>query len=179
MLDIKCLKCAKTFQDYPSNNRKFCSKKCKANDQVIDKTLSCNNCNKTFTFQRNNRSYNRRKYCSSGCLKEALRIIKTGCVVWNKGIKYDAISGDKHWNWKGGNRRGKRGSEQRRFRIAVLKRDNYSCVKCNATDKKLIADHIKPYAYYPELREVIDNGRTLCVDCNYESTYIKKEWSIT
>ena len=48
-----------------------------------------------------------------------------------------------------------------------MRRDNFTCVECG--DNKggnLEADHIKPKYLFPELTFVIDNGRTLCVDCH-------------
>lgn len=62
-------------------------------------------------------------------------------------------------------------SEYKLWRKSVFERDNYTCVWCNAKSGNgktviLNADHIKPFAYYPELRFAIDNGRTLCVDCH-------------
>ena len=173
-----CTQCKKSFLDYKSNHRKFCSMNCKNNSQLIDKSLICLECGDSFEFVRSNRSYNRSKFCGKECRLKSMSRLKTGQIAWNKGIRHLSISGDNHWNWKGGNKRGKRGAEQRRFRLAVLKRDNYKCTECGADDTKLVADHIKPYAYYPELREDISNGRTLCVDCNYESTYIRKDWAI-
>ncbi len=52
------------------------------------------------------------------------------------------------------------------WRIAVFERDCYTCVWCLVRGGKLNADHIKPFAYFPELRFAIDNGRTLCEDCH-------------
>lgn len=178
MQEYECQQCKKTFRNYISDKSKYCSKECKVSSQVIDKTLGCLNCKATFVFERSGRAYNRRKYCSELCRSTAMSISKSGNTPWNKGLVFSAISGDKHWNWKGGSKRGVRGSEQRRFRKMVLERDEYTCTKCGAKDKPLIADHIKAYSKYPELREVVDNGRTLCEDCNYEVTYISKDWKI-
>lgn len=56
--------------------------------------------------------------------------------------------------------------EQEQFRKAVFERDDYTCQICEIKGGNLQADHIKPYCLYPELREDINNGRTLCVDCH-------------
>ena len=85
------------------------------------------------------------------------------------------LKGDKSHLWKGGitqiNKKIRNCLEYRLWRESVFKRDNYSCVWCGAKNgmgKKIIlnADHIKPFAYYPELRFAIDNGRTLCHPCH-------------
>jgi len=64
--------------------------------------------------------------------------------------------------------------EYKLWREAVFKRDNWACIWCG-NKGKLNADHIKPFAYYPELRFAIDNGRTLCVKCHKSTdTYANK-----
>lgn len=65
-----------------------------------------------------------------------------------------------------------RGSTKYRlWREAVFKRDNWTCVWCGARSGSgvavvLNADHVKSFAYYPELRFDINNGRTLCISCH-------------
>lgn len=85
--------------------------------------------------------------------------------------------GDKSPFWRGGvstqTKTDKSSFEYNQWRLAVLKRDNYTCVWCGDRNHKgrgsrivLNVDHIKPYALFPELRFDVDNGRVLCIDCH-------------
>jgi len=94
---------------------------------------------------------------------------KKGLIPWNKGLK-GFMAGEKNPNWKGGvskiNNILRHSLEYKLWREAVFKRDNYNCIWCGQVGGKLVADHIKPFALFPELRFAIDNGRTLCKNCH-------------
>lgn len=86
-------------------------------------------------------------------------------------VRYGA---DSHL-WRGGitpiNAKIRSSLEYRLWRRAVFERDNYTCIWCgvkNGDGKTIVlqADHIKPFALFPELRFAIDNGRTLCKPCH-------------
>ncbi len=81
--------------------------------------------------------------------------------------------------WRGGvnpvNDSIRKSVEYKLWREAVVKRDNYTCVWCGTRQTwnkktkrmdKVQADHIKPFALFPELRFEVSNGRTLCVPCH-------------
>lgn len=129
---------------------------------------------------------------------------KKGQSPWNKGLKGLKIGtvkgtkfteehkrnlslshkgkmlGNKHPQWKGGitpeNHRIRTSDEYKKWRMNVLKRDNFTCVNCGFKSKKsksagykecdIRVDHIKPFSLFPEERFNIDNGRTLCVPCD-------------
>lgn len=82
--------------------------------------------------------------------------------------------------WKGGvtplNQKIRQSLEYKLWRKAVFERDNHICIWGGKEHgNKLNADHIKPFALFPELRFAIDNGRTLCEDCHRKTdTWGKK-----
>jgi len=94
------------------------------------------------------------------------------------------ITGKANSNWKGGvtpeNQKIRNSIEYRLWRESVFARDGFTCVDCGKRGGVLNADHIKPFALFPELRFAIDNGQTLCVPCHkktpsYMNRWIKKE----
>lgn len=95
--------------------------------------------------------------------------------------KSEAQKGEKGSNWQGGKTKSHfivRGSfKYRLWRKKVFERDGYTCVLCG-DDKggNLNADHIKQFAFYPELRFEVSNGRTLCVSCHRKTdTYARRK----
>lgn len=123
-------------------------------------SLYCEACSKEFFKDpdSSNKLWERRRFCSKSCaLKGNLRTLGK-----NKG--------ESNGFWKGGitskNAMIRTSRDYRLWREAVFERDNWTCVWCSQRGGKLNADHIKPFALFPELRLAIDNGRTLCVPCH-------------
>jgi len=87
-------------------------------------------------------------------------------------------SGENHYNWKGGvtpsAKKVRNSKEYKIWRKSVFERDDFTCVWCGKRGGDLNADHIKPFAHFPELRFAIDNGRTLCIPCH--RTTFKEIW---
>lgn len=93
------------------------------------------------------------------------------------GRKRPEISGKNCHFWKGGvtpkNTLIRQSVEYKLWRTSVFTRDNFTCIWCGSKNE-IQADHIKPFASFPELRFSIDNGRTLCKPCHKTTdTYLK------
>lgn len=109
-------------------------------------------------------------------LAERNRLLKTGTKHTEETKKKISLGGvgkqakEKNAMWKGGitpiNKQIRTSREYKLWRTAVFERDGWTCVWCGAHGVELNADHIKPFALFPELRLAIDNGRTLCVPCH-------------
>lgn len=115
----------------------------------------------------------RSKHCSRACAKRGqpvtdvtrarIRLALTGKPCMK-------IRGANHPHWKGGisgwQNKIRSSLEYKEWRKAVYARDDYTCRQCGARGVELNADHIKPFALFPELRFELSNGRTLCVPCH-------------
>lgn len=92
----------------------------------------------------------------------------------------ERLRGERSVHWRGGvtskNEIIRKSVQYKIWRDSVFKRDNYTCVICGSKGRYLNADHIKQFAYFPELRFDVSNGRTLCVLCHRETdTWGRKE----
>lgn len=134
--------------------------------------------------------------------------IKGSVVAWNKGKKmseefrekmrqsnrqnprrywlgkprYD-MRGPKSNFWTGVNHKTQRQKmmetlEYKTWRRSVFERDSYTCQKCFVKGGHLNADHIKPFALFPELRLEIANGQALCVKCHLKKTISERKLPI-
>jgi len=81
--------------------------------------------------------------------------------------------GENNPSWKGGvspeHIRLRHSREYKLWRASVFQRDNWTCQSCGQRGDYLQADHVKPFARYPELRFSVDNGRTLCLECHKQT----------
>jgi hypothetical protein len=81
--------------------------------------------------------------------------------------------------WKGGvtpiNVRIRMSTEYKEWRKHVFTRDDYTCQACGIRGGYLEADHVLPFAQYPDLRFEVLNGQTLCEPCHRKTpTYGRK-----
>jgi hypothetical protein len=152
---MKCQTCKKEIVKVGRKGRgkKFCSFKCYWKNNKGKPTWNKGVKGRTGKFERTEEY---RKKSSEG---------HKGQKSWNKGKKYPAISGDKHYNWKGGitpiHTQIRMSLEYKLWRKSIFERDYFVCQKYGTRGGNLHPHHIKNFSQYPELRFAIDNGITL------------------
>lgn len=152
----------------------------------------------TFNMQMDKRSLRKKnislKNCET-CLMVIPRNTKKGqnrivpyqyikarfCSKKCKGVRHaEIMKGTKNPNFKHGLstlNEIARGSERyKKWRKSVFERDMWTCVLCEYKGRQINADHIKPFAIYPELRYLTSNGRTLCISCHKKTDSFRKPY---
>jgi hypothetical protein len=124
----------------------------------------------------------------SKCTEETkckIRESRLGQVAWNKGLKgcyrqsketiakrMAHMKGCENPAWKGGinseNSKIRNSVKLAEWREAVFTRDGWICQKTGQKGGKLQSHHIRSFAKYPELRDVVDNGITLSREAHRE-----------
>lgn len=151
-----CKYCGIEFYAGPCHQKRlFCSKRCSiSRDKAEAFYFNCVICGiKVFTQPVQMKSRNRQT-CSIACrsllqtrrAQEALIKNPPTKGALNRRIRYSKRMDD--------------------WRKAVFERDKYTCQGCGQKGGYLQADHIKPFAFFPESRFDIANGRTLCRPCH-------------
>lgn len=142
-----CPVCGKDFATI-RDKAVYCSKECWSHRAtVVKKCLQCGNEFKSY------KSMNA-KYCCKECQNKAAR----------------SRTGDKSPAWRGGRTKEAKlrrcNIEYKEWRMAVFKRDDFTCQICGKHGSYLEAHHIKEVCNYPELIYDVDNGLTLCHECH-------------
>lgn len=172
-MEKNCLQCTKIFSKPYTRSRKdfierakFCSKQCHSASMVgstqsllvrikkggripwnkgVDKILVCRECEGHFIVPEW-RAKQKPQFCSHACASQFKDFGKT-----TEDKRLRASEAYKAW------------------RTLVFERDDYTCKECGIRGGKLHADHIRPFAFYPELRFEVSNGQTLCVPCHIKT----------
>ena len=103
--------------------------------------------------------------------QELHRGISKFCSKKCKGVSMsERQKAENNPSWRGGvsteNHRIRQSKAFKDWRHAVFERDDYTCQFCGIKGGYLEPDHIKPFAYFHDLRFELSNGRTLCKPCH-------------
>lgn len=156
-----CASCGKIIYIPPPRLRQseihYCDMHCKGMDiRLIPFSKNCPECDTSFDRREGETAgnYRRRIYCSKKC---AVRAAPPPILIGEDNPKYKGEEA---------RRRQPRGGHGT-WRKQVLMRDKYTCQNCGIKDVPLHAHHVLSFEDFPDERNNIDNGLTLCIPCHY------------
>lgn len=150
----KCTACGNLKYKAPSQlgyKRVICSKECW---RKLSFNFPCKVCATPVYVQPTTLKYRCRSTCSPACRRQLRKILAKE--------RHERLGVSKHQI----DRSARYSVEAIEWRKAVFERDDYTCQDCGVRGTYLEADHIKPWAFFPELRFELSNGRTLCRPCH-------------
>lgn len=162
-----CLTCKRAFVPKRRDNGswtklKYCSKTCA---DIANENFSapfegnCEYCGVLF----------KRKFPSNGDTPRFCSMSCASIAQWESDNP-PHVSGEGHWNWKGGvttpNELARRSRKYENWQKAVYIRDNNHCTQCGNGHDEIHAHHIFSFAEYPQYRYELWNGKTLCRQCH-------------
>jgi 5-methylcytosine-specific restriction endonuclease McrA len=156
---IECGYCKKQIYVRQYRLKKFKTLFCNREHAILfkqEKSFNsfCIICGKKFFCQPCQMIYRHRKTCSKEC-RSKLQTLKAKENRIKKGFSKHQIDRCIRYS-----------KDLDIWRKGVFVRDNYTCQKCKKTGGYLEAHHIKPFAFFPELRFELSNGETLCKKCH-------------
>ncbi|MEC4616177.1 HNH endonuclease [Tsukamurella tyrosinosolvens] len=180
---FNCETCGKEVvqRNYRRREAKYCSQACHYEAAQGPRVNTCRTCGSE--FQRPNNPRREYQYCSRSCSSKRVRegalrtVTCPQCTVDFKAWPYEVRNGRRYCGSGCANaardfgrteeaKRVRTSKAYAEWRTAVFKRDDYTCVECGQRGGELNADHILPFAHFPDLRLELTNGRTLCVPCH-------------
>lgn len=175
-INTMCKSCRKIYLKIEVTCIKCGIKYMKTKSLVKDWSGRCRKCSNIDTSNTDN-------FKNKLAVRSRGQVLRQGGIPNAKHFTTERVKGEKNVNWKGGitpeNHRVRTSTEYKEWRKAVFERDNYTCQFCGKRNRiTLHADHIKPFAYYPDLRLDLNNGRTLCAPCHSKTdTYMGKAFA--
>ena len=179
----KCLICYKKFKVklYLQNISKFCSLQCQGKWQKESGihakenhpnwkggaiSIKCLNCKKGFKIIPSRTKNGKGKLCSRKCFGE-----------WQSQNRV----GKNHPMWKGGitplNDKIRHSFEYKEWAKTIKERDDFTCQICYIRGGNLRSNHIKKFSDCVELRFDLNNGITICENCDLKKVMNhENEW---